>query len=283
MKLQDALFMVSLVWMITGCDSMIQEVPAPKEEPTIALSCELVNPSGGVDAYLTKTKPVFGPVDNEPFQTIDNANVTISGPSGNITLAPRTNGLYSAALTTQFIQPNSDYTITATTPDGRSVRATTRTPYHSKPKVEVTVDSVVFGGFFFDKSYLFLIDIHDVPNEDNWYQVEGFFVFEDGTSSGINFVNRYQLISDAGRDNHKLRIQGTSTYQEGMHKPIKTVELVVRQLDEQSYLFYKSLNTGIDQFGEDLPFTEPTIIPTNVEGGMGHFGGSTRMVYQFNF
>jgi hypothetical protein len=270
-------------WMISGCDSMIQEVPAPEEEPTIALSCELVNGSGGVDVYLTKTKPVFGPVDFGPYETIDNANVTLSGPGQSVNLVSQGNGVYQANISTDFIAPLNSYTITASTPDGKSVTATNQTPSGTKPVVEVTVDSVVFGGFFFEKSYLFLIDIHDVVGESNWYEVEGFYVFEDGSNRGINFASRYALISDEGRDGEKLRFQGSSTYGDGEHRPVKSVELIVRQLDEASYLFFKSLNTGIDQFGEDVPFTEPTIIPTNVEGGMGHFGGNSRFVYQFNF
>jgi len=293
MKYIPILFIIFIV----ACEQVV-EIDVPDHDPQIVLSSYYKSGDTRLEVYLTKS---LGILTNGNADNITGANVELYENDVSLgELTGRTDTIYyytnymldslgsyyptdSAVRNIQVLyrlelpaplQANKIYKLTAEAEGFESVSATQRLP--STPDVSGLIykpmSRVSFDGYLSDA---FDFDIHDKPDEDNYYGME---VYECGI--GANCYDRWTSSftpgTERGRNGMILKddlFEGKTYGVELLAEETDTshvdLKVVVSAISRERYLFSKSVEAYWTTEGN--PFAEPVIIHTNVENGQGIF------------
>lgn len=268
--------MLGLVF-ISSCESDA-EVEIPFEPVKLVVS-SFLDPNEDTNyVSLSKTDPVF---DNNAAWGQDliirNAIIKISDGTNEATLRFDTDkDVYFFNKADLDIDFNKVYTITASAIN-QTINVSFRTIDSSSIVIkEFLLDSVTYEDGFGDiyKTYKAKIKFDDPASEVNYYRIYLRPVYGNIFGEPIDeyYFDVYDnlVLSDEGKNGSEMNI--TAEYEEytylGMGSNIKGFKLFVYKIDEDHYKYIKSLKN----YTGDDPFSEPSLIYTNVPNGLGLVG-----------
>lgn len=231
-------------------------------------------------ATITLSKPLYKP-NNSPFEfdIVNNATVQISNGSNTANFVFNSDlQKYQLAASDITITPGSSYTLTVSTPDGKRVTASTVVPaaqnfnFSLAITPETSVDE-------FDRRALLDARWQGVPGPDRYYR----FIYGIKTSNEF-FIDEYwpnsdswngtQFYSDAQQENRLYRFRETiylGWLGEPGNETTTSVTGLLQELDVHSFRYFSSLAAQLTTGGG---FSEPVVVYSNVEGGLGCFGSN---------
>ena len=159
--------------------------------------------------------------------------------------------------------------------DNKSVSAVTSI------KPPVPIDSLYFGLNVFDVNedslgfiYMEFKDPDTIGNAYRIYakkRMEPFFFSVEGTTFSDQFINGRNFSIFSGQSDKPFGIQDTFVPQEFFYKLGDTVDIRLASFDYNTYDFYNTLEAAAG--GNGNPFSAPTIVKSNIEGGLGVWAG----------
>lgn len=294
--------LITCLTVLFGCESLINDLDPdkiPKTESKLTVECYISPQSARLEAIVTQSQPLFGPANYDP-QYVKDARVFLSDGQNRVQLLyvdSTTN--YTADSRELRIEAGKTYTLTVE--DGeRSVKASCTVPLKLPVITNLAVEKN-YSGYGTDSVASVKFSWDDIKGESNFYAIRGYSVSEymtiryDGENS-VPVPQRYAfkqemylgkaLYNDINLDGITynspeytiyLIPKGEVTYEDenGVIKSfynnadLSEVRVEVLHLDENYYRFFRSLENNRNQ---DNPFVEPTLIYTNIEGGLGCFG-----------
>lgn len=279
------LFFTFFCFLISNCTKPI-EIDLPNIPPKLTVNSFVgLNDSVFVYINLSQSKSSGDNLDTG-FVVLDTAIVTMTDALGNTIEFEEDNWELGKYKAFQLVQNQGVIEIEVETQDYGTATATAMIPSKTVIDTVFYEDSV---SIFNDEHYGEIrLNFQDNPNEVNYYAVElleywdsrasweirspssrtsdnlilfnhfGKVFFNDETINGQNFT--LNLAYDSYSLNN-WKIQNT---------PLK---IVLYTIDFPYFEYTKDLNKAFQT--QDNPFSEPVIIYSNIENGVGIFGGYT--------
>jgi Domain of unknown function (DUF4249) len=264
-----------------SCNSFVTEIDPselPSTDSRLVLSCYISPQDTVIAAKLTETKTVISTGGTRA--DITNATMKISDGTKTVPLIYDNNLLYYRALPAQMkIEVGKSYSITVSTPDGRSVSSKCTVPPPITIK-EIKVDSgtaVALRGLNARevKEYYLKLIWQDLPGSVDYYRgfgfVQGTFKDRNNTVSqrtdGVDFTG----LDDKNSDGQLLTLN--VIYQPARNSTAATIQKLTVGLfhaDINYFNYHESLRK--QRGNNNNPFVEPVLLYTNVDGGFGCFG-----------
>ncbi len=279
------ILLISFILLIAACEKDIT-VTIPK--PTEGLVVEGYIESGKAPyVILTKNSPYFDEVDLNSLSSLLVLDAIVIVSNGSITdtldflfnptqfpfafySSNKIIGEYGKSYDLQIIHQNDTLYSTTSIPD------------------LVPIDSLVFEGekeFAEDSLGYIWVYFSDPAGENNYYKIYGMVLEEDSF-----FLNPYSSILDdkilngqlfqfptyrgmtgtegAASDTVEIDYSDQSRF---MYKVGQKAVIKISSLDVETYLFWKSVETQRSSGGN--PFASPSSVFSNIENGLGIWGG----------
>lgn len=268
--------LIGLSWSLGACETDA-DIEIPAQDPKLVLSTFLEPGKEMQVLTLYISDPIFdgSAIDNSTM--ITDATILISNGSKTVRFKYDFNyNGYVLVKDSMLIEYDTDYTIT-TTYDGKTASSTFKTISNVAPQLgEVKFDSLLeedgFGGSY--TTYFGYITWQDPPNEKNYYCIEMYGLIKDpnGDTSRVSLSDFYSnlYISDEGKNGTQMNatIEAYEYNMEWFGPNYVGFELLLTKTDEHYYKYFKSLQN----YGGDDPFSEPSLIYTNITNGLGLAG-----------
>ena len=297
-------FFILLSLAFAGCETLVNDVDPsrlPKSDNKLVVHGYLAPQDTLLEINVRSSSPVTGPNGRffgSSLVSLSNATVTIfnQNRSVNLLLDPK-QGNYTTKASNMPILAGQTYNLKVTL-GSLSVESSCTIP-QAVPIKEVREDSVAAQSFGSlppnvvrpkDRTYRVFWD--DPAGQVNYYRVSGYLYevqrFQTGMNqfqerpqiTSISFRNSSQsgdLYADAQRDG-TLMASATgllSSFWFGNNPVVpntRRIQLSLITCDKAYYDYHRLVNS----FDGDNPFSEPTLIPTNIKGGFGCFAGYNR-------
>jgi Domain of unknown function (DUF4249) len=267
---QLVLTTISTMIVFTSCQTEA-DIPLPEVDPKIVINCFIGDELEVVKAFIFKSNPVFSDTNgNYPntSEVQDDMYVVISNGvlSSELVFNEQTEA-YEVDTDLFPLVAGGNYTLTVTAPDGETVKANTTIPanapiIHSSSYQVEQIDNDFYGE---QTKVTIKQTLTDPSISFDYYRF--YYVLED------QFMTNTYVSEDYADDN---LLDGNLLYNEhemtayyGSDNPITNVKAFVILGSEEYYRFHK---TVYYQSPGD-PFSEPSIIYSNVDGGLGVFAG----------
>ncbi|MDP2188659.1 MAG: DUF4249 domain-containing protein [Sphingobacteriaceae bacterium] len=227
-------------------------------------------------ATVTLSKPLYKRNGNQfDFETVTNATVQISDGSTSATFTYNSDlGRYLLPRATFNIQSGRTYQLEVSTPDGKRIKASTTVP--APQNFNFTLQLTNTSTSPDDSRYLMDARWQGVPGPERNYR----FIYGIRTVSSFDDYeywptadewNASQYFSDLTQENRNYRFR--ETIYAGWRNPFDSTQIsltaVLQELDIHSYRYFTSLAAQLTTGGG---FSEPVVIYSNVEDGLGCFG-----------
>ncbi|WP_026629271.1 DUF4249 domain-containing protein [Dyadobacter alkalitolerans] len=292
--------MLMCIGLLCGCENLVNDLDQdklPKVEAKLAVSCYISPQSPLLEAIITESQPIFGPANYNPT-IITNAEVILSDDVNQVRLV-FDDSLQNYVADSSAFKVVAGKTYTLTVNDGkRFVKAKCTVPFNRVKEMEVSIDKE-WAGYETDSTAWFRLSWEDVKGESNYYALRGSYTHEQtmprpdpktGKIEPFRYIFTTEMIAfergvynDVNLDGIKftgpkngahISSNRTITYldEKGAEKSLETEPLIrdvrieVMCIDEHYFKFRRSLENN-----NDNPFVEPTLVYTNIEGGLGCF------------
>jgi len=307
------IILMILTLLLAACESLVTDVDQgnlPQVESKLVVQCFISPQSTRINVIVTESIPLFAEPDLKGG-VISNAVVKLSdGAREAVIPFDTTNQLYSADKAVLPILPGKTYFLSVTN-GVRSVIATCTVPTSAVVPESYKIDTSSSGQ---DTSLTVKYTWKDLAGQTNYYRVRASLDLEyslpeeiSGTGqftekrvrNRFNFnwddtIGRIDFRNDANLDGadfntpigrvklpHPLSYSGTNgtVYTSYPKSKIVSVTMEVYNTDEHYFKYHRSVQTRGDS---DNPFVEPSLIYTNIEGGLGCFGSynSGQFIYR---
>lgn len=226
---------------------------------------------------LTRSQPLYAPQTIPVSEPVQNAEVIISGVQGSTLLTYNPASRYYEVKTKQFpVQYGQTYTLRVTMPGGEIVTAETTIPAHLVPITSAVSSTYQEQGA---QGVLQTLTFPDPSGPSNYYTVARKIASYEPpqTDTSYSSYSSGSYYTDAGYDGKEIELSvrfygGVNFTGPGTHSPgVVYEEVYLYNCNVDYYKFHLSLK---NYSGED-PFSEPTLIYTNIKGGLGVFAGYT--------
>lgn len=261
------------------------DIAIPAQDPKFVLT-SFIKPGSDTQKFtLFMSDPIFDGSNGDNSSQITTATIKIN--DGTKTVKLKFNYLEYAYLLlkdSMLIDFDKDYSVSVEY-NGKSITTTFKTTTNIPITInEVRIDSFVeqdpFGGEL--KTYYAYLKWQDPPSEKNYYCIElyGLVKDENGDTSRIALTNYYDnlYLSDEGKNGTEMNttLEVYTSNFEFLGQNYIGFDAVITKTDEHYYRYFKSLQN----FGGDDPFSEPTLIYTNVNNGLGLIGCYSPFFYR---
>jgi hypothetical protein len=261
-------------------------VDLPQIDPKMVVSCFITPGADWVEARVTLTDPVFGSSNqSDPYVPLAGAEVTLI--SGNLEMPLPFDAnfqLYMATTDVFEILAGASYQLRVEHPDYPTLTSTTTVP-NSYPIIHefalLDRDSVTTS---FESTIRYRTKARwSLQSGISKYYVvkhRRLVTYDEG---GFQYTNTEPLADfffDNASNEQMVEDIWTSQvpYYEGSAPPFSSVhELFVVNASEEYYRFHQT----IQNISLGNPFAEPTLVYSNIEGGLGIFAGYTMQQAEF--
>ncbi len=315
--------------MLAACEKQI-DIDIEDQESKVVVNAQGAEGSP-LSVDLTYSRPVYGVFyvryDEDYFQKVTNATVSLTVDGGAAETATRNGGTYSFS---HIPQPGEELALSISVPGHDEITATTTVPqqpsvtdidtsydnhnydYYTTLQMNINFtlndqastddyysirlrreDTVIYierdnmGNivvqdtdisqyyqFFNCTDYLLVnntsIDIDDPTASRTYSGTE--MLFTDATINGMGHNIKLELSDNYGYDDYYYKATDTTIYYSGLY-------LEVTALSRDLYLYHQTMNS----YNEDELlsfFSEPVQIHSNIDGGIGIFGISSKTTIQ---
>ncbi len=306
-----------LILFLAACESLVTDVDQgnlPQVESKLVVQCFISPQSARINVIVTESVPLFAEPDLKGG-VIPNAVVKLSDGSREAVIPfDTTNQLYSVDKAVLPILPGKTYFLSVT--DGvRSVSASCTVPLSAVVPKAYEIDTTASGDISArDTTLTVKYTWADIAGQTNYYRIRASLDLEYSVPEGVTnegkiiekrVRNRFNFNWDdtIGRNDFRndVNLDGTdfhspigrvrlpnplaytagngTTYLSFPKSKIVSVTMEVYNTDEHYFRYHRSVQTRGDS---DNPFVEPSLIYTNVEGGLGCFASynSGQFIYR---
>jgi len=299
---------------LSACESLVTTLPEgklPKTESRLVVQSFISPQATAITVVVTESAPLFAETNGRQ-NVVKNALVKLSDGSGQITIPfDSLSNLYTIAKERFPIVAGKTYSLTVS--DGkRNVNASCKVPVGLAPVKSYVLDTTLqSNGFSTDTILTLRVKWQDIASEVNYYRVRASLNVEysiqelkSGTlterrvRNRVNFrwddtIGRNDFQSDLNLDGTiftsplgKVTLQSVSQYFDPKTNNTRTfyprnkiinITMEVSNSDENYYKYHRSLETS----GNDNPFTEPSLVYTNINNGLGCFAAYNTAVLTY--
>ena len=270
-----SLVFAAVAVLLVSCERTA-DIDLPEVDPKIVLTCFIGPELTDIQAVIRYSNPIFGESDGNTgeFTVEPNMLVTISNGSITDTLEYSFDYETYSLSTADFpIVAGGTYTMTVKSPSGEVVTATTKVPNNAVTvqSASLELDSVPSGFGYYEYYGEIKMAINDPDADFNYYRLVYYY---DTDGFGYSYWGQ-AFSNDDKLSNGVVNSESRLYYWNGSNNVM--AKAFVMNCSEEYYRFHWSLNN----YNGDSPFSEPAIIYSNVEGGLGCFGGYNKVELDF--
>ena len=265
----STILIVSLLFF-SACEKPISGVKLPHIPERLVITSFISPQDTMIRVKVFHSFPLGKTRSNDDNGEVLNATVLLSNDIKEVSLLYDINELSYVIDTDLFpVEAGKTYYLKVSTPDGKKVSANCTVPLFKNESQDIAevINSGIPPNNVSMNEYKIKINFKDIAGEKNTYRVYGFYEVDNSGSQFDNEIifkdNIY--INDQGLDGNLFTIRGS------FFKPENTEARITLQLinsDMPYYLYHTSLQK---YNSDDNPFSEPTLIYVNIEGGLGIF------------
>jgi hypothetical protein len=286
-RLIVAIPLAFFMFLFSSCEQNA-DVELPEVPPKLVLVGFITPQDTAVSVRVSKSRPVFQSSNVNVNESVVDATVTIYGNSTSIQLPyVFSMEMYSVPIAQFPIIPGNEYRIEVSAPGMETVTATTTVPGNPPAdftaSMTYTIDSSNIYNWMYSASLS--TSFTDFPAEGDYYRLVGKSVVIDQFASDTMRWNAgTEFIIDANGGSGL--VSRSRNYEFGMSSPssggptLYALDVYLMHCSEEYYEFHRAL---ADYSGGDDPFSEPTLMYTNVTGGFGVFAGATYSNVRLHF
>lgn len=284
-QIKSVLLYFSLVALLflTACEETVDDIDLPDADAKIVLYSFIEAGTDTVTAELYRSRPYFGEDDSiyTSARLIDNANVQLSNGSDKIQLTyDPAKQLYLSPTNSFDIQFGKQYTITASAPGMTSVKGKCTVPASLPGDFDIT-DQYAIQQNSYQNEVAVEIEVADIPGQENFYRMIYYKQMVNWQNDTVFTAQDYiweagvftKVFNDLHKNGENITIRAVIPE---FQNP-KQIRLKLLSTDEHYYHYHQKLN----HFTYNDPFSEPTIIYTNIENGLGVFASYTSRTKDF--
>lgn len=254
-------------------------IKLPDTKPLPVLYSYISPADSVIRLKLMYSSPLYASNQIDIQAPVSNADVKISSAQGTAQLNFNPNTEYYELNAGLYpILPGQVYRMTVTTNRGDVATAVTEVPVTVVPITALTVEA--FTGDY-EISDRIKISFTDEPGRANFYRFGAQYstvnYLQDDTLTTDTYIS--ELYNDVNHDGANVSLVGV--YYQGYYSDTTSsaefYDVFLFNCSASYYNFHKSM---VNYTGED-PFSAPSLIYTNVEGGFGCFGAYTSSVQRY--
>ncbi len=258
-----------IIWLISCRKEAKVKLPQSRSVPVVYC---FISPNDTIlRARVYQSMPLYKTGNQKALEPVQDATVTLSDFSSTLSFTFNTNNLYYEKSNISLpIQQGKSYKIQVILKDGTSLYAETTVPTTQVMIQEIISETI---NEQYGSSKLFRIKFNDEPGKKNYYRLcisaVAKFFYQSDTSFFDVGVNEFA--SDNNNDGTLLSINARF-YPPFEEDSVAYYRTYLLNCSSDYYHFHYSLK---NYNGTD-PFSEPSLIYTNVKGGLGCFGAYTQ-------
>jgi hypothetical protein len=256
---------------IFGCQSIVENVPLPETEvKAVAFGYfDNLNLANKQNISLTKSKPVFYSANSRSsdYESIQDAEITITGNGENYEFDYEALEEEYEPSQVVNLQSGLEYTLTVNSPEFGVLKSTQTMP-QPVGGFTIKIDSTVKE---YEIDFRVAIDLDEPLNP--YYRMEVFSENLSMLEAEAIYVDReYFKLSGS----EKQLSTSFTEYSKSFGGDKTYIYLVISSITEDHYNYGRLLK----DYNPQNPFGEPTLLPSNLEGGLGIFALSSGVVIQ---
>ncbi len=258
------IFFFGLMIFALGCEQEA-DIPLPKVEPKITVSCYISDDTDTVRAYLRWSDPVFSNGDSEG-DIISDAQVVLSGSGFSRSFVFNDFQQYFELPVQGFeLTPGLEYRLDIKASNGSTASAVTRIPLQQSDIRSASFERNAEVDDLFNQYYVtyrFETVLGNLEPEEPYYRIIHYQKWEGpGWYQSSNVWHAF-----ASGDDEEGIISESSFY--GYDTTLMLHKAHIIHCSEDYYRFHSTMENI--SYG---PFAEPTIVYSNVNNGLGVFAG----------
>jgi hypothetical protein len=251
------------------------KIKLPKPESKLVVTCFISPEDSLISAVVRISVPKFAPKDTTVTYVDDVRDADISLTDGQNTVLLKFDGslLFYMAPASEFpIVPGKSYTLSVSTPDGKSTTAVTVVP-DDRPEIK-SLNAIILRSDSVSLEYETSVTVPDLPGQPTYMALHTQQLVISSRSMGTpfgypDFTSSTDFKTDETIATPEYFFNGQSFIQRS--DTIRSVDLDVVALNcsREFYLYNKSVPEN--SFGGN-PFAEPSLVFSNMSNGFGCFG-----------
>jgi len=267
--MKNIFLLLLTVFLLSACVKDANNVNLPEIDPKLVTQSFLTEDEDNIIVYLTWSSPIFGTFDYD-FETVKNADVFVSNNGNKIKLnyysdSNKHESYYTASAASLTMKSGEKFDLEITDSTGNKVTSTTIIP--EKPIYSaklISMDSAL--SQYDDKEYSYHIEFQgNNSNDINYYYpiIIGYGHYYSNQQDSV-------VLRDNSRNSPYVKANKGETINLvfDSYMLLDSMKFIVLHTDEAYYYYHKSIY-NFD--GGDNPFSEPVIIYSNIENGLGVF------------
>lgn len=276
--MKSLLLIISFLFLFSSCEKEVKLNLA--ETKSLPVMYSYICPSDSVIRLkLMYSSPLYSSNEIDILASVPDGDVRISGAQGTAQLIfNRANGYYELPTTTYPVVPGQAYRMTVVTSKGDVAIAETQVPFTSVPINKVSVQTIPDA---YQTSDRIEASFTDEPGTVNYYRLAALrvYVYSSRTDTLREDTRIDPLYSDMNHDGEEASLS-ERYYQysgPGTQYSSEAYDIFLYNCSQSYYNFYKS----VSNYSGDNPFSEPSLIYSNVTGGLGCFGAYTKSALRY--
>lgn len=271
------LSLAALTIFLSSCTKDVDNIKLPATDPKLVVGCFISPEDTLIVVTLTRSNPIFGAGHNNTNNSsVEDAVVTISNGTTSATIPYNyADQEYELSASSFPILGGQTYYLSVSTPRGESVSGSCTVPASNLSALSVEFTDTV------SSTKVITVKWQDMTGEANYYRAFGQTVFIDLFSPGDTSYNDMYgdntLQNDYQKDGNEMRVKlngfQNPSYNTGESWKVVAYDIYLLNVDAE---YYKYQNSH-DHYVYDDPFSEPSPLYTNIQGGLGVFGAYRKL------
>lgn len=267
--MKRVLFLSIIVAALSSCEEMVTNVDVPQSEPHYVLHGYFSPEDSSVTVSTGKSTPVFGEQITQDTSWINTAQILVNGQA-----LVREGGSWKFSLPAAAMPlvPGQTYPVQLNVGGTIVCTSSCTIPSERNTSLEYNgIDSVQYGEEDY-RDYYVLWSFYDLPGNGHYYRVGASVSYideyEGDTIQYVLFPEAEHFMTDVNSDGE--RFSGRMYFHYGQNLGnVLSLTLFLYTTDEDYYFYHRAV---LSQNGDD-PFSEPVIVPSNIENGLGCIAG----------
>lgn len=258
--------------LLSSCEKTVDNVDIPQIDPELVVQSFLTQDEDSIILYLSWSVPIYGTYSYD-FKDVENADVFITNNGNKMQLnyitsnKPYSNsGYYIGSTTSLKMKPKEKFNLEISESGGNHITSQTIIP--EKPVYTISsfrVDSTQDEWSDFGYTYSYYYDFQgNNANDINYYtnKAIGYFL-----SPGFELDS--MVLRNYSQKSEYLKIEKGESISMSFNSyaPLDSIKLMVLHTDKSYYEYHRTAS----MFSGDNPFSEPIIVYSNIENGLGVF------------
>lgn len=261
-----------LVVGFTSCEEDAN-IDVPEVDPVLVVSCYITPQDSFIRAHVSKSNPIFNSSSNATGAPVTDANVMFYGNSSSVQLVYNSvTEFYEVPTSTFPIIAGNEYHIIVTAPGNMRAEAYTTVPLNSPSGFQCTVTDTIISQdpFYQNGEARFSYSTNDPAGQTNFYRFVVYHKYVDQFGDSTLRRSGWELFSDENADGTAISRNMTTYFYEDGNDSLMGYDVWMMNCNHDYYMFHRSIYS---YSGED-PFSEPSMIYSNITDGLGIFAAA---------